>query len=50
MEVILNGVPKEIAALVVGLQERQDIESNEKLTGKVLQFIQEQSESGQIFQ
>lgn len=30
MEVILKGEPKEIAALVVALQERQEIDEHEK--------------------
>ena len=35
MEVILRGEPKEIAALVVGLQERQISEITEKVTKQI---------------
>ena len=36
MEFVLRGEPKEIAAFVVGLQERQFLKANLELDGKAL--------------
>lgn len=42
MEVCIKGTPKEIAALVVGLQERQDAGTNGDVADEIILQIQEQ--------